>query len=325
MKDNILEITDLKMHFPKTTGIFVQKEVERVRAVDGISLSLKRGETLGIVGESGCGKSTLGRCIIRLWKPTSGSIKLNGQEIANLEEKELESVRPKIQMIFQDPYASLNPRMTVYDIIAEPLLTHKICTNKEKLDQTVSELMEMVGLSPRFLKKYPHEFSGGQRQRIAIARAIAIKPDIIVCDEPVSALDVSIQAQVINLLIKLKKELNLTLLFIAHDLSVVRHISDRVAVMYLGKLCEVADVDELFEGPKHPYTQALLSAVPIPDPKKEALRTRITLSGDLPSPLAPPPGCSFHTRCPVASEHCKQGAPKCSEFSKSHLVYCNNT
>jgi oligopeptide/dipeptide ABC transporter ATP-binding protein len=323
MSENILEISNLKMHFPKSKGFFIQKEYERVRAVDGITLNLKRGETLGVVGESGCGKSTFGRCLMRLWKPTEGSIKLDGQEIATLDEDGLKTVRPKIQMIFQDPYASLNPRMTVFDIIAEPLITHKICTEKEELERKVSELMKLVGLSPRFVKKYPHEFSGGQRQRIAIARAIAISPEVIVCDEPVSALDVSIQAQIINLLIKLKTELNLTLIFIAHDLSVVRHISDRVAVMYLGKVCEVADVDEVFENPKHPYTQALLSAVPLPDPKKEKERKRITLGGDLPSPLNPPSGCSFHTRCPVADSKCASLVPKSSEISKSHLAYCH--
>lgn len=322
MSDNILEIKDLKMHFPKYKGIFVQKEVEKVRAVDGITLDLKRGETLGIVGESGCGKSTLGRCIMRLYEPTEGSIKIEGKEIAHLSSEELLPFRPKIQMIFQDPYASLNPRMTVFDIIAEPLITHNICASKSELEQKVSDLMAMVGLSPRYVKKYPHEFSGGQRQRIAIARAIAISPDIIVCDEPVSALDVSIQAQIINLLIKLKNELGLTLVFIAHDLSVVRHISDRIAVMYLGKVCELAEADELFASPKHPYTEALLSAVPLPDPKRERERKRITIGGDLPSPLNPPSGCTFHTRCPIAEGFCSEKSPEKVKISGSHYATC---
>lgn len=320
MSENILEITNLKMHFTKTQGFF-KKDVSTVRAVDGVGLTLRKGETLGIVGESGCGKSTLGRCIMRLYEPTAGSIKLTGEEIASKKEDELVNVRPKVQMIFQDPYASLNPRMTVFDIIAEPLITHKDFITKRALEEEVSKLMELVGLSSRFVKKYPHEFSGGQRQRIAIARAIAIKPQIIVCDEPVSALDVSIQAQIINLLMDLKEKLQLSLIFIAHDLSVVRHISDRVAVMYLGKICEQAPKNDLFNSPKHPYTQALLSAVPSPNPRSKS--REILIKGELPSPFAPPPGCNFHTRCLKAETLCKNVEPGLHSSDEMHYTSCH--
>jgi oligopeptide transport system ATP-binding protein len=323
--ENLLEVKDLKMYFPVTRGIVIQRKVADVKAVDGISFTIKRGETLGLVGESGCGKSTTGRAILQLYRPTAGSVRFDGRELTTMKGEELRRQRRRMQMIFQDPYASLNPRMTVGSIIAEPLEIHKISSGKEKQER-VEELLRLVGLNPYFAQRYPHEFSGGQRQRIGIARALAVNPDFIVCDEPISALDVSIQAQIVNLLQDLQQELKLTYLFIAHDLSMVRHISDRVAVMYLGKIVELTDYKSLYEEPKHPYTQALLSAVPIPDPAIEAKRQRIILQGDVPSPLNPPTGCRFHTRCPRVMDVCRQVEPEWKNVGtaeKEHWVACH--
>lgn len=318
----LLRVENLKMHFPIYSGLLVRKEVNRVRAVDGLTFEIFEGETLGMVGESGCGKSTTGRAIIQLYEPTEGEVYFEGEELTKLSPRELHRKRRDIQMIFQDPYASLNPRMTVGDIIAEPLKIHKLAAGKE-LQRQVQDLMEITGLDPRFVRRYPHEFSGGQRQRIGIARALASKPKFIVADEPISALDVSIQAQIMNLMDELQKEFGLTYLFIAHDLAAVRHISDRIAVMYLGKLVELTDGDRLYEKPLHPYTEALISAVPIPDPKVEATRERIVLEGDVPSPINPPSGCVFHTRCPYAFERCKKEVPKYQEAEPGHWVACH--
>src|SRR5665811_1050946 len=293
----LLDVQDLVMHFPLTQGIIFQRKVGAVQAVDGVSFSVKRGETLGLVGESGCGKSTTGRAILQLYKPTSGQVKFQGKDLTKIDGGEMRRMRRHLQMIFQDPYASLNPRMTVGNIVSEPMQIHKLVEKKQRT-QRVQELLQTVGLNPYFANRYPHEFSGGQRQRIGVARALAANADFIVADEPVSALDVSIQAQIVNLLEDLQEKFGLTYLFIAHDLSVVRHISDRVAVMYLGRLMELADRVELYEDPLHPYTKALLSAVPIPDPTVR--KTRILLKGDIPTPLNPPSGCVFHTRCPIA-------------------------
>lgn len=325
MAENLLEVKDLKMYFPVTRGIVIQRKVADVKAVDGVSFTIKRGETLGLVGESGCGKSTTGRAILQLYRPTAGSVKFDGKELTTMKGEELRRQRRRMQMIFQDPYASLNPRMTVGSIIAEPLEIHNICTGKEKQER-VQELLRLVGLNPYFAQRYPHEFSGGQRQRIGIARALAVNPDFIVCDEPISALDVSIQAQIVNLLQDLQQELKLTYLFIAHDLSMVRHISDRVAVMYLGKIVELTDYKTLYDEPKHPYTQALLSAVPIPDPAIEEKRQRIILQGDVPSPLNPPAGCRFHTRCPRVMDVCRHVEPEWKNVGtadKEHWVACH--
>jgi oligopeptide transport system ATP-binding protein len=320
---HILSVRDLQMHFPITQGILIQRKIGAVRAVDGISFDVVRGETLGLVGESGCGKSTTGRTILHLSEATGGKIFFEGRDITHLKGNELKIIRRNMTMIFQDPYASLNPRMTVGNIIAEPLIIHKIAnTQKERLEK-VEELLEMVGLSKYFTNRYPHEFSGGQRQRVGIARALAASPNFIVADEPVSALDVSIQAQVVNLLEDLQKKLGLTYLFVAHDLSVVRHISNRVAVMYLGKIVELANRDELYERPAHPYTRALLSAVPVPDPKVEKKRERILLTGDVPSPVNPPKGCRFHTRCPIAKQVCKEQEPEFRDIGGGHFSACH--
>jgi oligopeptide transport system ATP-binding protein len=319
---NLVEVTDLVMHFPLTQGIIFQRQVGAVRAVDGISFFVERGETLGLVGESGCGKSTTGRALLQLYQPTAGSVKFDGAELTVLKGESLRRMRRRMQMIFQDPYASLNPRMTVGDIIGEPIEVHHLAAGKKKQER-VQELLRVVGLNPYFTNRYPHEFSGGQRQRIGVARALAVEPDFIVADEPISALDVSIQAQIINLLEELQGRFHLTFLFIAHDLSVVRHLSDRVAVMYLGKIVELADRKDLYEQPLHPYTQALLSAVPIPDPQVEMKRRRIILTGDVPSPVNPPSGCRFHTRCWKAQKICAEVDPEFIEHATRHWAACH--
>ena len=321
-EDVLLEVNNLKMYFPVTSGVLFQRKIADVKAVDDVSFFIRKGETLGLVGESGCGKTTTGRCILQLNKPTSGDIIFDGQNLNELNNKSMREMRRRIQVIFQDPYGSLNPRMTCGDIVGEPLLVHKLTSGKGEYRDKVTDLLETVGLNPYMADRYPHEFSGGQRQRIGIARALAVNPSFIVADEPVSALDVSIQAQVINLLEELQDKFDLTYLFIAHDLSVVRHISDRVAVMYLGHIVEVADRQELYENPLHPYTKALLSAVPIPDPVIEAERERIILTGDVPSPMNPPQGCVFHTRCPAMTDDCRLEMPQLQEVSPEHWVSC---
>jgi oligopeptide transport system ATP-binding protein len=305
----VLSAVDVVKHFPIQQGIVLKRTVGHVKAVDGVSLELHRGETLGLVGESGCGKSTLSRVLMGLEKATSGSVKLNGEELVGMHERRLRKVRRNVQIIFQDPYASLDPRMTVGDIVGEPFEIHKDAAPKGQRKQRVKDLLDVVGLNPEHLNRYPHQFSGGQRQRIGIARALALKPEVIICDEPVSALDVSVQAQVINLLEQLQSEFDLSYVFVAHDLSVVRHIADRVAVMYLGKVVELGDEQSLYEHPTHPYTQALLSAVPVPDPRMRGLRDEIVLSGDLPSPVNPPSGCRFRTRCWKAQDICATEEP----------------
>ena len=318
----LLDVQELQMHFPITRGIIFQKQVGAIKAVDGISFRLFRGETLGLVGESGCGKSTTGRAILQLYRPTAGHVFFEGKDLTVSKGEDLRKMRRRMQMIFQDPYASLNPRMTVGSIVGEPLEVHGIGKTKKERQDRVQELLKTVGLNPYFVNRYPHEFSGGQRQRIGVARALAVNPSFIVADEPISALDVSIQAQIINLLEDLQEELDLTYLFIAHDLSVVRHISDRIAVMYLGKIVEVADRDELYANPMHPYTQALLSAVPIPDPAIEGKRQRIILEGDVPSPANPPKGCNFCTRCPKVLAICKEQEPEFRDYGAGHFVAC---
>jgi len=323
--DYLIEVEGLKMYFPITKGIIIQRKIADVKAVDGVSFSIRRGETLGLVGESGCGKSTTGRAILQLYHPTAGSVKFQGKELTTMKGETLRRQRREMQMIFQDPYASLNPRLTVGNIVGEPLEVHKLAKGKEKQER-VQELLKLVGLNPYFVNRYPHEFSGGQRQRIGIARALAVNPEFIVADEPISALDVSIQAQIVNLLEDLQADLGLTYLFIAHDLSMVRHISDRVAVMYLGKLVELTDHETLYDEPLHPYTQALLSAVPIPDPYIEEKRKRIVLEGDVPSPTNPPSGCNFRTRCPRVMDICAVEDPEWKNLGtseKEHWVACH--
>ena len=319
MSNILLKAENIVKHFPIHGGLF-SKQIASVKAVQNISFELKKGETLGLVGESGCGKSTLGRCLIKLIEPSSGKIFFNNQDITNLNGNELKNLRRKMQIIFQDPYASLNPRMTIGSILEEPLIIHELFKTEIDRKNRVRELIDLVGLRPEHLSRYPHEFSGGQRQRVGIARALAVDPELIICDEPVSALDVSIQAQVINLLMDLQQKLGLTYVFIAHDLKVVEHVSTHVAVMYLGKIVEYATADELYKNPQHPYTKALLSAIPVPDPKPR--EQRIILTGDVPSPINPPLGCHFNPRCPVASAECKLDVPELKETSVNHFTSC---
>jgi peptide/nickel transport system ATP-binding protein len=320
--ENILEVKKLKMYFPVTRGLR-RKVVAHVRAVDDVSFTIKKGETLGLVGESGCGKSTVARCILRLYTPTEGQILFQGRDISPLRKRQMRPLRRNMQMIFQDPYSSLDPRQTAGSLVGEPITIHKLTRSRDEYNHRLAELFRMVGLDPSMTDRVPHEFSGGQRQRLSIARALASEPSFIVCDEPISALDVSIQAQIINLLQELQERLGLTYLFIAHDLSVVRHISDRVAVMYLGRIVEITHWRDLYEKPLHPYTKALLSAVPIPDPQVEETRERIILKGDVPSPLNPPPGCSFHPRCHMAVDACSEAVPELRTVGVAHEVACH--
>lgn len=319
----LIDVRDLKMYFPLTRGIVLQRVVGYVHAVDGVSFTIERGQTLGLVGESGSGKTTVGRTITRLYKPTAGQILYDHMDLARLEGEELRQMRRRVQMVFQDPFASLNPRFTIGSLIAEPMHIYNTGSNNEIRKRT-AELMRVVGLRPEYIDRYPHEFSGGQRQRIAVARALSINPDFVVADEPVSALDVSVRAQVLNLLQRLQCQFNLTYLFVSHDLSVVRHVADRIAVMYLGRIVELADRDELYATPQHPYTKALLSAVPIPDPKIEKRRQRIILAGDLPSPVNIPSGCRFHTRCPMAQQICREVEPTFErKEGREHFAACH--
>jgi oligopeptide/dipeptide ABC transporter ATP-binding protein len=318
--DTLLEVRGLRKWFPMSKGA-LSRVTGHIRAVDGVDMTVGRGETVALVGESGCGKSTLGRAIVRLFRPTSGVVIFDGTDLASLDGEALQRKRRDIQFIFQDPFASLDPRMTIGDVIGEPLDIHRVCPGRAERNAKIAEIMRMVGLNPGYASRYAHEFSGGQRQRIGIARAIALQPKLIVCDEPVSALDVSIQAQIINLLKNLQKQLGMAYIFISHDLNVVRHISDRVCVMYLGKFVETADKRELFDSPRHPYTKALLSAIPITDPRVR--REKIVLAGDIPSPASPPPGCCFHTRCPVMTEICAQTPPPSVELSPGHRASCH--
>ncbi len=316
MNPTVVKISDLKVHYPIRKGFFSFGKPQTLKAVDGISFELKEGEILGLVGESGCGKSSLGRAIIRLVDATSGKVDIQGIDFLALKGKALKAKRPQIQMIFQDPYASLDPRMTVFDILAEPVKAHMKLSSKE-LEERIKKYLELVNLPVKALKKYPHEFSGGQRQRICIARALILEPKIVVADEPVSALDVSVQAQILNLLKDIQQKLNLTMIFISHNLSVVKYISDRIAVMYLGKIVEIGSRQDIFASPRHPYTQALISAVPIPDPKTERNRVRVPLIGEIPSPINPPSGCTFHTRCPFAVAHCKEAIPRLENVAQN--------
>ena len=320
--DVLLEVKNLKMYFPVSSGLVFQKTVAHIKAVDGISFTVKRGETLGLVGESGCGKTTTGRCILQLYKPTDGQVLFEGQDLTSLSTRQMREKRREMQVIFQDPYSSLNPRMTAGNIIGEPLIVHGLVHGKAEYRERVADLLQNVGLNPYMADRFPHEFSGGQRQRIGVARALSVGPKFIVADEPVSALDVSIQAQIINLLEDLQEQFGLTYLFIAHDLSVVRHISNRVGVMYLGHLMELAERNEIYVNPLHPYTKALLSAVPIPDPVIDAQRERILLTGEVPSPLNPPSGCVFHPRCPIANDDCQRHLPELREVEPNHWAAC---
>ncbi len=319
----LLRVENLVKHFPITHRAFFRRQTRVVHAVDGISFDLQRGETLGLVGESGCGKSTAGRTILQLYRPTSGAVYFDGVNLVKLKREELRKMRRKMQIIFQDPYASLNPRMTVGEIISDPLLVYKEAQSRKEIDEKVQDLLRLVKLDPSHTSRYPHEFSGGQRQRIGVARALALHPELIVCDEPISALDVSIQAQIVNLLVELQNQFRLTYLFIAHDLAMVRHLCNRVAVMYLGVIMELAESDELYTNPLHPYTQALLSAVPIPDPRIEAKRQRTILKGEVPNPINPPSGCRFHTRCPIAQQVCTDQVPEWRELLPGHFAACH--
>ncbi len=322
-RETLAQVRGLVKHFPITRGTIRKRVVGQIRAVDGVSFDLYRGETLGLVGETGSGKTTVGRTMLRLYEPTAGEVIFDGVDLMTMKGKDLDRMRRRISMIFQDPFASLNPRMTIGSIVGEPLIVHG-AGNKKERQARVQQLLELVGLNPQFVNRYPHEFSGGQQQRIGIARALALDPELVICDEPISSLDVSIQAQIVNLLDRLQDELGLTYLFIAHDLSMVRHISDRIAVMYLGKIVELADRDSIYGNPLHPYTQALMSAVPIPDPDLLETRERIILKGDIPSPANPPTGCNFHTRCPVArEERCPIEEPELRELRPGHWVACH--
>ena len=321
--DTVLKVTDLKVHFPITAGIIARRQVGTVKAVDGVSFEVKRGETLGLVGESGCGKSTTGLAVLRMLDITSGTVEFEGVDITHRDRREMRPVRRRMQMVYQDPYGSLNPRMKVADIVGEPLVVHGLAGDKDKYRARVAELLKMVGLLPDMAERYPHEFSGGQRQRIGIARALALEPTLLICDEPVSALDVSIQAQVVNLFMELQERLGLTYIFIAHDLSVVRHISDRIAVMYLGRIVEIATRDQIYKDPLHPYTRALMAAVPIADPDIESQRSQQIIVGEIPSALRPPPGCRFHTRCPSAMDVCRSIDPPMHVQHDGRAVACH--
>ncbi|MEA3366088.1 MAG: oligopeptide/dipeptide ABC transporter ATP-binding protein [Candidatus Hydrogenedentes bacterium] len=321
MSPPLLELRDIKTYFLVYSGIIRRRQLGTVRAVDGVSLDVAEGETVGLVGESGCGKSTLARTIVRLVPPTEGTVTFEGRTISSLSESAFREIRPRVQMIFQDPYASLNPRMTVFDALAEPLRVHGLANGKG-VTRRVSELMELVGLAPRFMRKYPHEFSGGQRQRISIARALALEPKLVIADEPVSALDVSVQAQILNLIARLRDQMGLTLLFIAHDLSVVHYLSHRIAVMYLGRIVELGPADEVFNRPRHPYTKALISAIPVPDPVQEKTRQRVALRDEPASPLNPSPGCPFHPRCPYAQPRCAETVPMLEPCGEGHEAAC---